>query len=70
MEAATQAIENKLFAKMPFPAGELDVHLAPEDFENISASDIEKYGDVIPNQYILADKVIGRIIKKFEKRKR
>ena len=37
MEAATQAIENKLFAKMPFPAGELDVHLAPEDFENILA---------------------------------
>ncbi len=37
MEAATQAIENKLFAKVPFTAGELDNHLTPEDFDSLLA---------------------------------
>ena len=37
MQQATQEIENKLFAKMPFTAGDLDNHLAPEDFESILA---------------------------------
>ncbi len=41
MEGATQAIENKLFTKMPFTAGELDNHLAPEDFES-SLADFHK----------------------------
>ncbi|MCP3952801.1 MAG: HDIG domain-containing protein [Desulfobacterales bacterium] len=37
MLQATQAIETKLFAKLPFVASELDNHLVPEDFESILA---------------------------------
>ena len=37
MRQASKEIEKKLFAKMPFTAGDLDNHLAPEDFERILA---------------------------------
>lgn len=37
MQQATQAIENKLFTKMPFSARELDNHLVPGYFESLLA---------------------------------
>lgn len=39
----------------------------PEDFKDVDPKLVKKYGNVIPDVYIASDKIIGRILKTFEK---
>ena len=39
----------------------------PNDFEDVDAAHIKKYGNVIPDIYIESDKAVGRIVRNFRK---
>jgi len=55
-----------------FPATDVVAHkywcyYQPDDFDAIHKKDIRKYGNIIPETYIEVDKVVGRILKIFQK---